>query len=69
MALDEDIPGNPEDKTIPSYRQINKVSSGGYDLKYDLKKGTLGETNELNNSALVNMHYPGPLCLIQSSER
>ena len=25
MALDEDIPEKPEDKTIPRYRQIDKV--------------------------------------------
>ena len=27
MALDEDIPEKPEDKTIPKYRQIDKVES------------------------------------------
>ena len=26
MALDEDLPEAPEDKTIPKYRQIDKVS-------------------------------------------
>lgn len=25
LALDEDHPGNPEDKTVPKYRQIDKV--------------------------------------------
>lgn len=25
MALDEDLPDQPEDKTIPKYRQITKV--------------------------------------------
>lgn len=28
LALDEDFPGEPEDKTTPKYRQIDKVSSG-----------------------------------------
>lgn len=27
MALEEDIPEHPDDKTIPKYRQIDKVSS------------------------------------------
>ena len=26
MALEEDIPEQPEDKTIPKYKQIHKVS-------------------------------------------
>lgn len=26
LALDEDHPGDPEDKTVPKYRQIDKVS-------------------------------------------
>ena len=26
MALGEDIPENPEDKTVPRYKQIDKVS-------------------------------------------
>ena len=26
MALDEDIPEKPEDKTVPKYRQIDKVT-------------------------------------------
>ena len=26
LALDEDLPEQPEDKTIPKYRQIHKVS-------------------------------------------
>lgn len=26
MALDEDIPDKPDDKTIPKYRQIDKVA-------------------------------------------
>jgi hypothetical protein len=26
LALDEDLPDKPEDKTIPKYRQIDKVS-------------------------------------------
>lgn len=28
LALDEDLPEKPEDKTIPKYRQIAKVSDG-----------------------------------------
>lgn len=27
LALDEDLPEKPEDKTIPKYRQIDKVRS------------------------------------------
>lgn len=27
LALDEDHPGNPEDKTVPKYRQIDKVGA------------------------------------------
>jgi ATP-dependent DNA helicase 2 subunit 1 len=27
LALEEDIPDNPEDKTIPRYKQIHKVGS------------------------------------------
>ena len=27
MALDEDLPDKPEDKTIPKYKQISKVPS------------------------------------------
>jgi hypothetical protein len=26
LALDEDVPEKPDDKTIPKYRQIHKVS-------------------------------------------
>lgn len=26
MALDENLPESPEDKTVPKYRQIDKVS-------------------------------------------
>lgn len=26
MALDEDLPEHPADKTLPKYRQIDKVS-------------------------------------------
>lgn len=26
LALDEDLPEKPEDKTIPKYKQIDKVS-------------------------------------------
>jgi ATP-dependent DNA helicase 2 subunit 1 len=30
LALDEDLPEHPEDKTIPKYRQIDKVSQYRY---------------------------------------
>lgn len=30
MALEEDIPDKPDDKTIPKYRQIDKVRFSPY---------------------------------------
>lgn len=32
MALDEDIPEQPEDKTIPKYKQIDKVNFTAFSL-------------------------------------
>ena len=29
LALDEDLPEKPEDKTMPRYKQIDKVSATG----------------------------------------
>lgn len=56
LALDEDLPEKPEDKTVPKYRQIDKVSIFLFCLSVPI---TINRGTKLFDSELVNTSYPG----------